>query len=44
MHIHTDHAPRKSGDDIGDAVLYGARTSSLQAQLDNSANVALNDI
>src|ERR1043166_5295462 len=44
MHIHTDHAPRKRGDGVGDPVLYAALTSSPQAQLDNGANVPLNDV
>src|SRR6266511_6494994 len=44
MHIHKDHAPRKRGDGVGDTVLHASRTSSLQAKLDNGANVPLNDL
>src|SRR5205823_11899913 len=44
MYIHKDHAPRKSGDGVGDPVLHAALTSSPQAQLNNSANVSLNDV
>ena len=44
IHIHTDHAPRKSGDGIGEMVLHPARTSRLEAQLNNGANVPLNDL
>ena len=39
-----DHAPRKSGDSIREMVLHAARTSRLEAQLNNGANVPLNDL
>jgi hypothetical protein len=44
MYIRKDHAPRKSGDGVGETVLHAARTSRPQAQLDNGANVPLNDL
>src|SRR5512132_4704132 len=44
MHIDKGHVPRKSSDGVGDTVLHASRTSSLQAKLDNGANVPLNDL
>jgi hypothetical protein len=44
MHIHKDHVSRKEGNGIGETVLHAVLTRRLQAQLDNGANVPLNDV
>ena len=44
MHVRKDHTPRKGGDGVGDTVLHASLTSRLQAQVDNRANVFLNDL
>ena len=40
--VDKDQAPRKSGDGVGEAVLYASRLCGLFAKIDNRANVALN--
>ena len=42
MDINKEHAPRISGDGIGQTILHASFLSSFQAKLDNGANVPLN--
>src|SRR5262249_27593559 len=44
MEVHKDHAARKRGDGIGQALLHGPFMRSLETQARDGTNVALNDM
>ena len=44
MDINKEHAPGISGDGVGDTVLQASFPSGFETNLDNGADVSLNDI